>query len=174
MYQPQSMLPPEGTDPRQLVRTMQIICGALMMGVLSFAFVVVMIRFGKAGRPPADFPMMAYMAAGMAAIMIITKLVITPLIVSAGLKQIASLRPLEALTKLDLYGVYQTRMIVGCALLEGAAFFNLISVITEGQVWTFGVVALLLALMAASFPTYERVDAWADEQLRLMQLDPPR
>jgi hypothetical protein len=174
MYGPQSMFPPEGADPRQLVRTMQIICGALMMGVLSFAFVAAMVRFGQADQPPAAVPMIAYFAAGMAAMAILVRLIAGPLVVRAGLKQITTLRPIAELGKLDLYGVYQTQMIVSCAVLEGAAFFNLIGVIIDGQLWSFGVVALLLVLMAISFPTYERVDAWADEQLRLLQLDPPR
>lgn len=174
MYQPQSMFPPDGADPRQLVRTMQIICGALMMGVLSFLGVAAFIRFGKGVQPAPAFPIVAYIAAGMAALMIIVRFVVPLLVTKTAIRQITTIRPLNDIRKLDLYGVYQTQMIVGCALLEGAAFFNLVAFIIHGELWTLGIVAVLLAIMAANFPTLERVDGWADDQLRQLQLNPPQ
>ncbi len=173
MYGRQSMFPPEGSDPRQLVRVMQIICGALMMGLLMFGVIASVIRFGNPGKPVAAFPIVSYLGAGFALQNIVLSFVIPSLSIKATLKRMVSLRPIEDLRKLDLYGVYQTRMIIGCALLEGAGFFNLVAVIIDGHIWSFAVVAILIALMAMSFPTYERVDAWADDQLRLLQLDPP-
>lgn len=172
-YGPQSMFPPEGADPRQLVRTMQIVCGALMMGVVSFLGVVIFIRIGKGVQPAPVVPIVACLAAGMAALMTVVRLVVPLLVTRSAIKQITVIRPLNDIRKLDLYGVYQTQMIVGCALLEGAAFFNLISFLIEGQVWSLGIVAALLAMMAASFPTLERVDGWAEDQLRQLQLNPP-
>jgi hypothetical protein len=174
MYAPQSMFPPDNADPRQLVKTMQIICVALMVAVVTFLGIVVYLRFGK-GMPPGNgMPMMSYMAAGMAAIMIVGR-VIAPMVITTGmLKQAISLRPIEDIRKLDLYGIYQTKMIVSQALLEGAAFFNLVAYMTEGQSWSLGIVAVLLAVMAVGFPTFEKVDGWADDQLRQLQLNPPR
>ncbi len=161
------------TDPVQAVRTMQIICGALMMGVLMFAGVAMFLRLGPNAQPPAAQPVIAYLAAGMAAIIFVARLVVVPIATQMGIKQLAAMIPLEELTKLDFYGVYQMRMIVGCALLEGAAFFNLISFILDGQLWTLGIVGGLLAIMATAFPTLERVDNWAEEKLRMLKLDPP-
>lgn len=174
MYAPQAMLPPEGTDPRQLVRTMQIICGALMMGVMFFLGIAVFLHFGKGPQRAQATPIVTYMAAGMAALMIIVRLVISLPVTKSAIQQITAIRPLNDIHKLDLYGVYQTQMIVGCALLEGAAFFNLVSFIIDGQLWTLGIVAVLLAMMASSFPTFERVDGWAEDQLRQLQLNPPQ
>lgn len=173
MYGPQSTFPPEGTDPRQMVRTMQIICGALMMGVMSFLGIAVFLHLGKAQPAPA-VPMIAYMAAGMAALIVIVRLVISVPVTKSAIKQMTAIRPVNDIQKLDLYAAYQVQMIVSCALLEGAAFFNLVSFIIDGQLWTLGIVAALLAMMAVSFPTFERVDGWADDQLRQLQLNPPQ
>lgn len=173
-FPPQNQMPPSRfTDPVQAVRTMQIVCAALMMGVLMFAGAAIFMRFGPGGQVPAAQPMVAYMAAGMAALMIVARLVVVPFVIKGGIKQLTATTPLDDVAKLDFYGVYQTQMIVGCALLEGAAFFNLISFIVEGQIWTLGIVAVLLAIMATAFPTLERVGSWAEEQLRMLRLDPP-
>lgn len=172
MYEPQSMLPPEGTDPRQMVWTMQVICGGLMMGVMTFLGIAVFLHIEKGAQPAPATPIVAYMAAGMAALTIIVRLVISSPVVKSGIKQITAIRPVNDIQKLDLYGVYQTKMIVSCALLEGAAFFNLVAFIIDGQLWTLGIVAVLLALMVVGFPTFERVDGWADDQLRQLQLNP--
>ena len=170
-FPPQNQMPQSPmTDPKLAVRTMQIICAALMLGVLMFAGIAV---FQRLGQPAAARPMIAYIGIGMAAMMIVTRLVFVPFIVRDGIKQVVGTRPIEDLTKLDFYRVYQTQMIVACALCEGAAFFNLISYIIEGQLWSLAIVAGLLAIMAMAFPTMERVDSWADEQLRLTRLSPP-
>ena len=178
----QSTLPPEEVSPQMMVRTGQIICGALMMGVLMFTLVVCVMRFGSAGQQvdqPADQPraeslLLPGVAAAFAAILLVVRMVVLPSVVRDGLKQTAARKPIEELRKIDLYGVYQTRMIVGCAMLEGAAFLNIIAFLMAGQIWTLGIVGLLLALMALMFPTIDKVDSWADEQLRQLRLDPPR
>ena len=65
-----------------------------------------------------------------------------------------------------LAGLYQTKMIVGMAVLEGAAFFNLVAYITEKQFWSYGVVAFLLGVMAISFPSQGQFESWAEEMKR--------
>ncbi|MDB5338311.1 MAG: hypothetical protein JWN70_3930 [Planctomycetaceae bacterium] len=162
-------------DPRMAVRTMQIICGALMMGVISFAVVAVIVRSGKAANGQAEASVIvAYIAAGFAALCIAVRVVVPPQTVKAGISQLVKVRRPDELTRLDLYQIYQSQMIVACAVLEGAGFFNLIAFIIAGQIWTLAIVVALVALMASVFPTLERVDNWADEQLRQLQLDPPR
>ena len=159
------------TDPVATVRVMQIICGALMMGVIWFAAIAIYI---KVGQPAAGKVILAYLAAGAAAVCVVARLFVPSQIVRDGIILLLKARQPEDLSRRDLYPVCQTHMIVACALLEGAAFFNLVSYMVEGQVWTLAIVAALLALMASSFPTLEKVNSWADDQLRQLQLDPPK
>ena len=143
-----------------------------------FAMVACVMRFGSAGQradqPREESLLLPGIAAGFAAILFVVRMVVLPLIVRENLQQAATRKPIEELDKIDLYGVYQTRMIVGCAMLEDAALFNIIAFFMAGQLWTLGIVGLLLALMALMFPTIDKVDSWADEQLRQLRLDPPR
>lgn len=142
-----------------------------MAGVIPFMAIAIVMRFGQA---PAGKIVIAYLAVGMAAMCVVARILVPRQIVRGGIALLLKTRRPDELGRMDLYPIYQTQMIVACAVLEGAAFFNLISYMTEGQMWTLGVVIVLLALMATSFPTAEKVNNWADEQLRRIQLDPPR
>ena len=174
----QSPDPPWGertTKSVALVRTMQIICGALLMGVICFAVIALFMRLGRGlAGPSAAKVVVAYLAAGMATVSVAARLFIPPQIVRSGIQELLKTRRVDDVTRFDLYPIYQTQMIVACALLEGAAIFNLIGFLVEGQIWTLAIVTALLAVMASAFPTLERVDSWADEQLRQLQMDPPR
>jgi hypothetical protein len=44
-------------------------------------------------------------------------------------------------------------MIIGLAMLEGAALFNGVAYLLEGHVWSLVVVGVLLAFRLAAFPT---------------------
>jgi hypothetical protein len=58
-------------------------------------------------------------------------------------------------------------MIVGMAMLEGAAFFCLIAYIVEGNVLPLTAAGGLLFLMLFSFPTHDRVEEWVNGQLQM-------
>src|SRR5581483_670179 len=61
--------------------------------------------------------------------------------------------------------VYQTRTIVGAALLEGGAFFLLVAYMAEGAPWVLVVAAVLWIAMAwLHFPTRDKVEAWVTDQ----------
>jgi hypothetical protein len=51
---------------------------------------------------------------------------------------------------LGLMRQYQVRMIVGLAMLEGAALFNTVAFLLEGHWWSLAVVGVLLAFMLAA------------------------
>jgi hypothetical protein len=63
-----------------------------------------------------------------------------------------------------LVQAYQTGLIVGLALLEGAAFFNLVAYMVEKQWWTITIVAALLFWMLLAFPTRTRVTQWLESR----------
>jgi hypothetical protein len=56
--------------------------------------------------------------------------------------------------------VYQTLLIIACALCEGPGFFCLIAYLVERQPLALGGAAVAAALIAIRFPTTERVRSW--------------
>ena len=146
--------------PESVGRISQIIAGALMMGVVVFACIAFFIAKGD-GLP---FPMISFMAIGFAGVTTVMRFVVPTIILNGGKAQLKQAATDEQ--PMVLAGLYQTKTIVGMALLEGAAFFNLIAYIMEKQVWTYGVVAFLLAVMAISFPSQGQFESWAEEMKR--------
>jgi hypothetical protein len=141
-------------------RISQIIAGALIAGVVAFACVAFFIAKGE----PAKTPMIALMGAGMAVMMIVMRFVVPMVIVNNGKAQLKQTANNEQRSLLA--GLYQTKMIIGMALLEGAAFFNLVAYIIEKQFWSYGVVAFLLGIMAISFPSQGQFESWAEDMKR--------
>ena len=64
-----------------------------------------------------------------------------------------------------LLAVYQTALIIGAALLEGATFFLAIAYFLEGQILSLIVAGVLMGLLVARFPTRSRVAGWIDREL---------
>ena len=152
------------------VRTVQIIALALIMGVVIFLGVVLVATASRIDDSPE---MITKIAAGFAFLMLVNHFVIPPIIVKAQLKQAiaAGLNQKQDDDKIqECCGVYQTQLIVGFALLEGAAFFNLVALMLEHCVASIIVVTLLLLLMVAKFPTRDKVSFWVQDKLRELQL----
>jgi hypothetical protein len=55
-------------------------------------------------------------------------------------------------------------MIIKLALLESAAFFNVIATVVEHNWWSLGLAGLLVGWMLTNFPTRSRVERWIAEQ----------
>jgi len=172
-----------------LVRTAQIIKAALVMGVMTFGAIVVFLSLNPqapAGDPAATpAPLViCYIGAGGAALMIVARVVVPNLIAASHRRQIAAgtwttpsrhgntnILPADATHADRLYPVYMIRMIVGDALLEGAAFFNLVAFMVEGQVWNAAIAGVLAFLIAVTFPTRSSVDGWVEQQLALLEME---
>jgi len=65
--------------------------------------------------------------------------------------------------------LYQTQLIIGAAMLEGAAFFATIAYMVERNPIALATAIVLLGALIARFPTSDRVNAWLDRQLGLLQ-----
>lgn len=63
--------------------------------------------------------------------------------------------------------VYQTTTIVGCALLESAAFLALLAYLLEGQQVSLAVAGAMLLGVAAHLPIGGRLASWVERQLKL-------
>lgn len=174
-------------EPDKALRIMQIIAGALVAGVLSFATVASIVVFGQApaaqpgGQPPAaaqnGSEVVMYLAmafAAVAAVAAVMSFVVSNLVSAAGVKGVAKMAQDGTATgPKELFGrllaVAQTKMIIALALIEGAAFFNLIAFIITKSLIPPAVVGALLLVMAIHFPTKGKLASWFEEQKQALE-----
>jgi hypothetical protein len=159
------------------VRTMQIICGTLAAGVVTFLVVVLVINgLPNAAAKPG---VVTYISAGFFLVMLVVAMIVPRSIVQSQIAHIArgTWKPPEQLPanydvtseSAKLLIVYQTHMIVRLAMLEGAAFFALVAYLLEEHWLALGVAICALALLLSQFPTRGRLENWADYALSRMQ-----
>jgi hypothetical protein len=147
--------------------TMRIIVGALTAGVVVFALIAIVTRaLGSMPLPPA-LPIISVVAAALGVMTLVARMVMLPAVTNAGRRQLLGAKDV---TTDQLLTVYQTRMIIGAALMEGPAFLFLMAYLTEGIPWALVGGLLFGALMAfMNFPTRERVDSWLALQRELLE-----
>jgi len=162
----------QGPEFEGAVRGMQVIAAAMMIGVLSFLLVVILTLAGDTlglNNPSV----MTLVAAGFSTLMIVNYFVVSRFVAKALLKQAVSndlINKDEPSKQQVLVGIYRTHMIVGLALLEGAAFFNLVALMTSKNVLSWCAVWALLGLMLFRSPTRTRVSFWVQDKLRELQM----
>jgi hypothetical protein len=155
----------EELTPR--IRAMQIVAGALVLGALIFLGVVIAIRLaGQAPRPPKT-PMLSYVGIVFTVMVLVPLALVPDRVIAAGRKQIAR-GERDASTASDetlrLANLYQNCMIIRLALLEGAAFFQIIIFHLEGQQLSLILALILVVGMVLLFPTRARVESWIEKQ----------
>ncbi len=156
--------------------TVQIIAGSLAFGVLVFAFVVIMMQPEQADVD--DTGINSLMAAGASAVALMASMVV-PRVIRANMRQlIADGKPLgqnipaPVATELgdvgSLTAMFQTTLIVGIAILEGAAFYNLIAYMLEHQTINLLCAAGLLTAILFKFPTRGGIEIWINSEQTLI------
>ncbi len=161
------------------VRVLQIIIGALVSGVMVFGILVTTVLTehldqekvaeaaeaegfeAEALEEPA--PVLQYLGYGLAATAIFMFNLVGPLVRNQALKQIPT--PLEEHLDQTL-GAYQTGAIISGAILEGAAFFNLIAYMIEGAIGNLATAVILVMGLASLFPTVSGVANWIEDAIR--------
>ena len=180
-----------GDDPQNLadklkpaVMVLRLIVVALILGVLAFASAAFFIR-QTGEKTPADAPLefLTWMALGAAAMALVASWALPVAIVKKARRAIASgtypaLRgntsgsPFAWLSELGdagkLAAVYLTATIVGVAVLEGAAFVNLVAYLVNGNLANLAAGVAIVLPMAAMIAGASRLAIWILEQLRLM------
>jgi hypothetical protein len=141
-------------DPKRVGVSSSIVAGSLVMAVVFFAGIALSQRLGKA---PGE-PMLTWVGVGFAALVIVPAIVVPRVMTNAGLARLESYEGDDA--ERALAGLYQSRVIVAQAMPEGAAFFNLVAYLLEGNWVSLGVVGGLLLMMLAQFPTQGRFENW--------------
>lgn len=162
----------QGPEFDGALRGMQIIAAALMAGVLVFLSIVLVITQGDVfGTHTPE--VVTILGAGFGVLAIVNHIVIPKIIAGSQLRQIVSngFSELDAESKSDrLIGVYRGQLIVALAMLEGAAFFNLIALMVEKNVVALSIATLLLGLMVFRFPSRDKVVFWVQDKLRELQM----
>jgi hypothetical protein len=155
----------------QSTRIMQVIGGSLIAGIL--LFLVVAYGTAKPNPDASDTISLAAAAAGFLSVgvsFVVSKLLADQSIAArsrvddqalSSHRQEGDVGPVAFLA-----GVYQTSFIVGAAVLEGAAFFNLVTYFTGGQLYSIAVAVMLAVGIALRIPTRRRVETWVADKLR--------
>lgn len=156
----------ERNQIRAIVRTEQIIVGALAFGILNFTAVSMFVSVAQ-HRGPELRPIISYMAAGFSFIALIAAFTVPMFL--AGPLRAAAVDPSAAGNTLspavNLANVYRTLLIIRCAILEGAAFFSLTSYIVEQNPLSLIAASILLVVLLLQFPTASRVEERIDSDL---------
>ncbi len=140
------------------LKTLQFIVGPLIIGAALFAIISLFVSgvpkltefrlgtFGIIGTVSA--------VAGVALAFVVTR--------TMDRAAEDSLRASGTVTQIDeqLFERLQNRTIVGCALLEGGIFLNLVLNILQPHVLLLSLALGMLAVMSFYFPTSRRVQQW--------------
>lgn len=139
--------------------TLRIIAGALIMGVATFAAVTI---FLVNDNPNDDWSLLFWLALGGTVLAIIMSQVMTAMVSRGAVTR--------DITVEKALAIYSQRVIVGMAILEGAAFFTLVIFLIEGQWLLLAATALLVVLMFIKFPSRGGLVRWIEERRQLAEL----
>lgn len=138
------------------IRQLRLITAALIAGVFFFGMVVGVS--GAFQKPPAGQVVSLLGAAG-AVVSVVMNFIVPPIMARKLLDRSSNPTTLD-----PLFDAYQLKQTVAMALLEGAAFFNLIACMVEHNLWSVGVVVTLVLIMLANWPTRTRILQWIEAQ----------
>jgi hypothetical protein len=155
--------------PLARLKTMQIIAAAMMMGIVGALAIFLFLVTTQQKRPIvtelADLQAISIVALVLFATNAPLSLVLPGLVTTNSLRQLAT-----STSAVDrLLALRQTTLIIGLALVEGAAMLACIAFFLECHVLDLVVVGLALILMLARFPTRNRVRAWLAQQLAALE-----
>lgn len=156
---------------------LQIIVLALVFGVVTFAFVVFFVLVEDGGK--AEQGIISIIAACTTLVAIVAAEVV-PRIIRSNMRQaIVKGKPLgtssgEAISNDmgdvgSLAAVFQTTTIVGAAILEGAAFFNLVAYMLEHQTINLMCAALLVVAILFKRPNRSKLEGWVEDELKSIE-----
>ena len=161
-----------------VVRTSQIIVGALLAGCVAFLVVALVVVGGPSDS--IEPTVLTYIASAFATVLVFVRFVVPGIVVAQArchIRQGTWKGPSGNLssnaTQQDgdtgkLIQVFMTRTILAAAVLEGAIFFLLVVYLSERSALSLALAVVLIIILAAGFPTVSRVSGWFEEQSRLL------
>jgi len=162
----------------RMLYTARIIFFGLFSGVVTFLAVVYLVL---SSQPMLEGePLVTYIATGVGMLSVVLALVV-PRMLGDGIRNklvrgeeyqwpnpqwappedVGEVGPLMAHAML--------RMIVSVAILEGAAFFNIVAFVLERQTLSLIVTALLLFVMLLKFPKRSWLENWLHDEMRIIE-----
>jgi tellurite resistance protein TehA-like permease len=170
---------PSSPNPLILrLRVLRIIHLALCFGAGVFLALVVYLRQVNPQPAPA-MPMLTYVAIVFAVLGVTAAFLVPTLIEASWRRQIAqginpgsqaaNAAPLPTDPVERWAPLFGTRLILRCALLEGATFFQAIAYLVEGSPVTLGLGIGLWVLLLLQFPTLAGLERWIDTREGLMR-----
>ncbi len=166
----------EATLVTERLWKMQIIQGAIVAGALIYAIVAFVLRQSGAMKGHAEQPIVSYVMSAFAIMALIQFPIMTRRIVKENRRKMAGGVPSTASTEAkstsdtaELLASFQTSMIVGAAIVEGATFGLIVAFLLDATSWTLIGAIALSAVNALQFPTRTRLERWLDEQRELIQ-----
>lgn len=151
--QPRTPVPPE-----QVGRTSMIIVAALMSGLVFFTIIALVIGSEPKPEPPM---MVSYLALGLTGMNTALRFILPGMQANSASQGTAGQPASERRQRLA--PIYMSKIMIGTALLEGAGFFNGIAYILTSSTLNLGAIAVLLTIMAITFPSQTQFDNWADQ-----------
>jgi hypothetical protein len=155
------------------LRTTQIVAGGLVAGIVIFLVVVlIVVQQGPAPARPAE-PIMTYFALAFFGTSLGVWSFLPAQIARKQVDKIAAAtwrpRPQASPGQLpddtsQLLTVFQTKLLVGYGMLEGASSFACVAYLVDRDAVSLGVVAATVLLMLLSFPTRGRLNSWLEQQ----------
>jgi hypothetical protein len=158
-------------DPQKAtLRSVQIINGALVQGILVFLVVAAFIRINKGqllGPNPWDVsdPLVIGAIAMALGLSVLAGVLTRRIAVRTYQSLPADTRPGDPYDpeQRDRWlGLFQTSRIIELALIEGAAFFNTVVFLIQGNGICLALAIALMLTMLAGFPTSARLDRWIE------------
>lgn len=168
----------EALNPQ--LRVVQVIVSALVAGALSFLIITVFMasKTGPASeaKTTEGSPLIFYVGLAATVLAIMARLVVPNAIEAAGRRALAA-EPLPHpgtpadRSNLDgrLMALYQRRLIVAAALIEGPTFLLSTAYMLEHSQAALIVAMVMIALIAIHFPTQSRVSNWLAHQRWLVE-----
>jgi hypothetical protein len=174
-------MPATSPSLQTVLRELQVKTVAMIMGVVFFAAVTMYLVVSD--RPPPGNEKQDATAIGIlgaAAVVMLIAGVVASVVVPGVVARAAAARAGRQPTSVGsaaegeppddtaLLKAYQTGHVLRLALLDGPAFFLCVTTIIERNPYLLGLVLVPLAVMAAVFPTEDRLRAWLEAQQMLL------
>ena len=155
------------------MKTCQIIAAALMMGVLMFAGVAISMnplstveaeeQNDREEQPVKDEFSFNLMIVSVMGLGMLTARRVVMFTQNRELNKLYSESDSETVNSETLMGLFQTRVIVSMAMLEGIAVFALVMFTVDADARLLGIAILMLVWMGANFPTNHKLKMWVIE-----------
>lgn len=156
-------------DPRDIewngldaaVRVSQVIVFALLFGAIAFAMVILT----QQSSVTLTAATMTWIGVAGAAIAIPTSYTLPPIFETLTTLDNSTTKAKGKSREERLFELFQVQLIMRCAILEGAAFLNIVAFQQEHCLYSILAIVLLVVMIAMRIPTKRRVQTWIAARL---------